>query len=210
MNIFVTGTDTNVGKTIVCSWLCLKTGYDYFKPIQTGVCEGSDSEVVAQHTNAYIHPEIYRYKAPLSPHAASCLEDEVIVPSLIQLPLAQNLIIEGAGGVLVPINDEMLMVDLIKQFNASVILVVLSRLGMINHTLLSLEALRARKLHVLGIIVTGDANTSSIDAICRHGCVSVLGHIPWLPEINETTLQSVPCDPVLLSMIKKGDDCELS
>ncbi|GFQ99996.1 ATP-dependent dethiobiotin synthetase BioD [Trichonephila clavata] len=141
MQIFVTGTDTDVGKTTISSWLCLHTGYSYFKPIQTGSTLGTDSHQMSNLTNANVYKENFVYKRPLSPHLAASLENDSINIDRINLPKTHNLIIEGAGGVLVPINKTTLMVDLIKKLAISTILVARSTLGTINHTLLSLEAL---------------------------------------------------------------------
>ena len=203
MQCFITGTDTNVGKTVVCSWLCLQTGYDYFKPIQTGISEGRDSLLVSECSNARIYPEAYCYQAPLSPHLAAAAEHDTIDSLGIQLPPSNRLIIEGAGGVLVPINDTTLMVDLIKQFNVPVILVASSRLGMINHTLLSLEALRARHLNILGVIVTGELNHASCHAIETYGNIHVLAQLPFLPEISRTSLSRVPLGMILTTILTR-------
>lgn len=191
-HIFITGTDTNIGKTLVCSWLCLQTGYDYFKPIQTGTNEGRDSSIVSKYAGAHVHPETYCYQAPLSPHLAAAAENEIIDIQRIQLPSSDRLIIEGAGGVLVPINAHAMMVDLVKQFNVPVIIVASSRLGMINHTLLSIEALRSRNIDLLGVIVTGDLNEASCQAIEKYGQARVLAQLPFLPEVSRESLSRVP------------------
>lgn len=201
MQLFITGTDTNVGKTVVCSWLCLQARYDYFKPIQTGICEGSDSALVEKYSSARIYPETYRYQAPLSPHLAAAAEYESIDMQRIQLPPSNRLIIEGAGGVLVPINAKTLMVDLIKQVNVPVILVASSRLGMINHSLLSLEALRVRHLNVLGVIVTGEFNDPSCRAIEAYGNTQILAQLPFLPEVNRASLSQVPLSKNLTTLL---------
>lgn len=201
MKIFIAGTDTNVGKTVVSSWLCLQTGYDYFKPIQTGVSEGRDSVLVSQYTNAHIYPEAYCYQAPLSPHTAAKLENQTIDIQRIQLPTSEKLIVEGAGGVLVPINANTLMVDLIKQFNIPLILVASSRLGMINHTLLSLEALRARHIDVLGVVVTGEPNDASCEAIEEYGNTTILAQLPFLPNLSKASLGQIPLGSRLTSIM---------
>lgn len=203
MNIFITGTDTNVGKTVVCSWLCLQAGFDYFKPIQTGVSEGRDSLLVANYSNAHIYPEAYCYEAPLSPHIAARLEHETIDIQRIQLPSSDRLIVEGAGGVLVPINAKALMVDLVKQFNIPVILVASSRLGMINHTLLSLEALRSRYMDILGVIVTGELNAASCRTIEEYGNTPVLAQLPFLPDISKGSLSRIPLGSHLTSIMTR-------
>ncbi len=198
MHIFVTGTDTNIGKTIVSSWICLHTGYDYFKPIQSGSIEGLDSDAVKNIANVHIHKETYIYKQPLSPHLAAHLENNKIELSNIHLPNVPNLIIEGAGGVLVPLSEDKLMIDLIKQTGASVILVARSTIGTINHTLLSLEALRARDIPILGVIVNGAPNESNNQAIEFYGKIKVLAAIPLLKEVSRNSLFQMDC-----SLIKK-------
>lgn len=184
MKIFITGTDTNVGKTLICSWIALHTGFSYFKPIQTGTRDGSDSLEVQKLCKAKIYSEVYAYKEPLSPHLASIIENDMIDIEKIILPPSCNLIIEGAGGVLVPINDTYLMVDLIKKLGAQVILVARTTLGTINHTLLSLEALRSRNIPVLGIIMNGEQNIHNSKAIEVWGRTSVLAEFPKLESVS--------------------------
>ena len=174
MKIFITGTDTNVGKTLISSWLALHTGFSYFKPIQTGLKEGRDSSEVQRLANAKIYPESYAYNAPLSPHLAAKIEAEKIDLEKIILPQENNLIIEGAGGVLVPINDKYLMIDLIKKLGAPVIVVARTSLGTINHTLLSLEALRSRNIPIVGVIMNGEQNSQNSNAIELYGQTSIL------------------------------------
>lgn len=106
--IFITGTGTNIGKTLVSSWLCLHSRYAYFKPIQTGLGEGRDRDTVQQLSEALIYPEAYVYDSPVSPHYAAELENQTIDISSIQLPTHERLIVEGAGGVLVPISHNVL------------------------------------------------------------------------------------------------------
>lgn len=204
MQIFITGTDTNVGKTVVSSWLCLQAGYDYFKPIQSGVCEGRDSLLVADYSGAVVYPETYSYSAPLSPHLAAAAEGEVIDTQRIQLPPSNHLIVEGAGGVLVPINADTLMVDLIEQLQLPVVLVVASRLGMINHSLLSLEALRSRNVSVLGVIVTGEPQEEWNRSIEEYGHTEVLAQIPFLPDVNKASLSRIQMGAKLASMMRES------
>lgn len=190
MAIFVTGTGTDVGKTLICSWLCLHTGFDYFKPIQTG--ETSDSERVATLSGAKIHPCTYRYPSPVSPHLAAQRANSILDVSQIKLPKPSHLIIEGAGGLLVPLNRDFLMIDLIEQLNVPTILVAHSGLGTINHTLLSLQALKARQLPVVGVILSGEVNQPNCEAIEYYGQVKVLAQIPFLPHINRNALLNIP------------------
>ena len=191
MKIFITGTDTHVGKTLISSWIALHTGFSYFKPIQTGTRDGSDSLEVHKQSDTKIYPESYAYKEPLSPHLAAKLENDMIDIEKIVLPPSPNLIIEGAGGVLVPINDTYLMVDLIKKLGAPVILVARTTLGTINHTLLSLEALRSRNIAVLGVIMNGEKNPQNSHSIELYGRTPVLAEFPKLDSVSMNTLKSV-------------------
>jgi dethiobiotin synthetase len=191
MKIFITGTDTHVGKTLISSWIALHTGFSYFKPIQTGTRDGSDSLEVHKQSDTKIYPESYAYKEPLSPHLAAKLENDMIDIEKIVLPPSPNLIIEGAGGVLVPINDTYLMVDLIKKLGAPVILVARTTLGTINHTLLSLEALRSRNIAVLGVIMNGEKNPQNSHSIELYGRTPVLAEFTKLDSVSMNTLKSV-------------------
>ncbi|MCC8369486.1 MAG: dethiobiotin synthase [Rickettsia endosymbiont of Oxypoda opaca] len=192
MQVFITGTNTNIGKTLISGWLCLHTGYEYFKPIQTGGYEHTDSQAISYLTGNKIHKEVYLYQEPLSPHLAAMFENEEIDISKIKLPKAKDLIVEGAGGLLVPINRNYLMIDLIKLFSIPVILVASSELGTINHTLLSLEALRSRDIEILGCIVSGELNQYNCDAIEYYGATKILIQFPYLPEINKEVLSKIP------------------
>jgi len=202
MKIFITGTDTDVGKTIVSSWLCLHSGYAYFKPIQTGATLGRDSYRVKQLTDTHVYKEAFLFKAPLSPHLAASMESKQMDINKIQLPKVDHLIIEGAGGVLVPINENMLMVDLIKQFAIPVILVARSTLGTINHTLLTLEALRARNIPVLGIILNGPYHQDNLQTIESYGRTHVLASIPKIAHITQKYLMDIPFSSPLQTIFK--------
>ncbi len=202
MRVFITGTDTGVGKTLVSSWLCAHSGFDYFKPIQTGYLEGADSDLVARDAGVYTHPEIYRYKAPVSPHWAAELEGDEIDLSAIQLPDAKQLVIEGAGGVCVPLNGRDLMIDLIARLDVPVILVASSRLGTINHSLLTLNALHARGLTVLGVVVSGALQPTSCAAIEHFSHSSILATLPYLPQISREILLQQPLGEKLSAWFK--------
>ena len=202
MRVFVAGTDTNVGKTVISSWIALHTGFSYFKPIQTGVRDGFDSFEVKKLSGTKIYSESYTYTEPFSPHLAAKLENDVIDIEKIVLPEETNLVIEGAGGVLVPINDTNLMIDLIKKMDVKVILVARTTLGTINHTLLSLEALRSRNIAVLGVIMNGEKNIQNSNAIKLYGGTSVLAEFPKLEHVNMNTLKSVAFSQKLKKILK--------
>ncbi len=208
MQIFITGTDTDIGKTIISSWLCLHTGFAYFKPIQTGCINGTDSGTVQQLSSSQIyHQGSLLYKAPLSPHLAANLENKEIDIRDIKIPENNNLIIEGAGGVLVPINKHLLMIDLIKKINAPVILVSRSTLGTLNHTLLSLEALRSRNITILGVILNNTSNQHlkyNLKAIEWYGKTTVLAHIPKLTTLNKSSLLKIALPKQLKTILESN------
>lgn len=190
MKIFITGTDTNIGKTLVSSWLCLHFNFQYFKPIQSGFDSESDTDTsaVAKLAQCVVHKESYIYKTPCSPHLAAKIEGEVINTDTINLPKAERLVVEGAGGALVPINNNFLVIDLIKQLKLPAIVVASSRLGTINHTLLTLEALRARNIQILGVIINGPLNENNAIAIEFYGKISILAQVPQLDAVNYNSL----------------------
>jgi dethiobiotin synthetase len=173
MRVFITGTDTGVGKTTVARYLCNLWKADYFKPIQTGL--EKDSDQMPEQT--FIHPEAYHFKAPLSPHAAAEKEGKEIDLQKIQIPQSDRLIVEGAGGVLVPLNKTHLMIDLIKHLGLPVIIVSRNQLGTINHTLLTLQALQ--DLPVLGVVLSGEDPTNvHHQTIESYGKTKIIGMMP--------------------------------
>ena len=191
MKIFLTGTDTDVGKTVIASWLCMHANYDYWKPIQTGSIVSSDTKFVNKFLPNKTHKEAYIYQYPQSPHLAAKLENEVINIEQIMLPNSGKLIIEGAGGVLVPLNQDQKMIDLIKLFKTPVIIVARSSLGTINHTLLTIEMLRSRNIPIIGVITNGEENIENNKAIEYYGQVDVLASFPQLKRITNQSLQAI-------------------
>lgn len=192
MKIFITGTDTNIGKTLISSWICLHSGYEYFKPIQAGNIEITDKKIVRKLSASKVHNENFIFKAALSPHLAAKLENKTINIEDIKLPTAENLLIEGAGGVLVPINENFLIIDLIKKLGLPVIIVASSKLGTINHTCLTIEALRNRKIPILGIIMNGPSYPANKAAIEYYGKIKVLAEFPELISITKEQLINIP------------------
>ncbi|CAG7591935.1 MAG: dethiobiotin synthase [Candidatus Midichloria sp.] len=199
MKIFVTGTDTDIGKTIISSWLCLHFNYHYWKPIQSGSIPLTDKEF-AQQLGINTIQEYARITQPLSPHLAARLDNKVLDINKIQVPLLEPLIVEGAGGVLVPINEQHTILDLIQHLNLPVIVVARSTLGTINHTCLTLGALANRNIKVLGVIMNGDKNEENKKAIEYYGNTKVLQEFPKIEEINKSSLLAIKPSPALLSL----------
>ncbi|MGH9682660.1 MAG: dethiobiotin synthase [Candidatus Acidiferrales bacterium] len=194
---FITGTDTGVGKTVVSALLCAALDAIYWKPIQTGSREGTDRKSVmelARLSRDRTIPEAYEFAPPVSPHLAAARAGVRIKLTTIRLPRlapGAHLIVEGAGGVLVPINERDLMSDLMKRLKLPVVLVSRTALGTINHTLLSLAALRAKNLDVRGVVMVGKANADNRRAIERYGDAHVIGWVPRLDRIHKTALVAV-------------------
>ena len=194
---FVTGTDTGVGKTVVSALLCAALDAIYWKPIQTGTREGADRPTVmrlAGLPRTRTAPEAYRFAPPVSPHLAARRAGVRIELRKIKMPrigAGENLIAEGAGGALVPINENQLTTDLMRHLRLPVLLVTRTTLGTINHTLLSLAALRAARLDVSGVIMVGKANRDNREAIERYGGLAVIGLVPRLARIDRGALLQV-------------------
>lgn len=191
--VFVTGTDTGVGKTLVSACLARAWGAAYWKPLQTGLKdEAGDTPTVAALAALppeRVHPPAYALAEPLSPHAAAELEGDAIDANALALPDTDRpLVVEGAGGLLVPVTGDVFIIDLIARFGLPVVLVARSTLGTINHTLLSLEALRARGLAVAGVVLNGPPNPGNRAAIERFGKVRVLAEIPTLDRLDTETV----------------------
>jgi dethiobiotin synthetase len=190
--LFVTGIGTGIGKTLISAILVEKLKADYWKPIQSGDLDSSDTLTVqnlVSNTISVFHPEAYRLTQPYSPHKSAVIDGITIEPGKFILPQTNNtLIIEGAGGLMVPLNDQFLMIDLIKQLEAELILVSQNYLGSINHTLLSIDALKHRRIPIKGIIFNGPEESSSEIFILNYSKLKKLGHIPQLEKVNNTTI----------------------
>jgi dethiobiotin synthetase len=194
-DLFVTGTDTGVGKTLLSALLVAALNRKYWKPIQTGSDEGTDRETVkkwAEIADDQTYAESYVFPPPVSPHLAAAQQGTTIDLQKVQRPASKDpLIIEGAGGVFVPINDDAFMLDLMRKLQAPVIVAARSTLGTINHTLLTLSAIRGAQIPLQGVVMIGHENVENRRAIERYGNVDVVGSIPWLETINRETLLSV-------------------
>lgn len=194
MKLFVTGIGTDVGKTVVSAVLVEALQADYWKPVQAGNLDFTDTDQVRElvsNNKSQFHPESYRLKTPASPHHAASIDDVQIELEKFKLPETGNhLIIEGAGGALVPLNDKVLIIDLIKYFDTPVVLVSKNYLGSINHTLLTIEALKSREIDILGVIFNGEENRSTEEAILHFGDVKCLGRIGEETVITKSIISS--------------------
>ena len=191
--VFVTGTDTGVGKTVACACLLQAWQADYWKPAQTGLAtEPGDSETIATLAPLpanHLHPPRHAFAAPLSVEAAAALQGARVALTDFTLPSTPRpLVVEGAGGVLVPLAPDLLMIDLMAHLALPVVLVARTSLGTINHTLLSLAAIRHRGLAVAGVILMGQPSPGNRDAIARHGAVRILAEIPPLTPLTASTI----------------------
>ncbi|MGN6591673.1 MAG: dethiobiotin synthase [Terriglobales bacterium] len=193
--VFVTGTDTGVGKTVVASLLTLGwPGAHYWKPIQCGADPSTDRESVAQATGLpakRILPEAYNLALPQSPHVAAAAEGASIERARLALPRVEGpFVVEGAGGVLVPLNQHDTMADLMSWLRLPVVLVARTQLGTLNHTLLSLEALRRRGLDVRLLVLNGLPVATTTATLRQWGQVPLLVELPPLPPLTPATLQA--------------------
>ncbi|MDZ7773357.1 MAG: dethiobiotin synthase [Balneolaceae bacterium] len=190
----VSGTDTGIGKSLVSAVLTLGLGGVYWKPVQSGLEGETDTEFVRRVTGLgaeHFRPERWRLNEPLSPHAAAAIDGVEIALDDFELPEHREgpLVVEGAGGLLVPLNGRHMIIDLAERLELPVLLTVRSELGTLNHTFLSLEALRRRDIPVLGVVMNGPRNRSNREAIERFGEVEVLAEIEPLEEINPGALE---------------------
>ena len=189
---FVTGIGTEVGKTVVSAVLTQALGALYWKPIQSGDLDHTDTDKVknlVSNTAVRFWPERFRLNTPASPHLAAAIDQVQIDLDDFQLPESdQPLIVEGAGGLHVPLNDSQLMIDLIHRLGLEVVLVSQHYLGSINHSLLSWEALVSRNLPVVGWVFTGPSNSDSEQIILKHSGLPVLGRVPQLEPLNQETV----------------------
>lgn len=197
MKLFVTGIGTDVGKTIASAILTEALQADYWKPIQAGELENSDSHKVKRYitnTSTHIYPNSYKLQTPASPHHAAALEDVEIDIKQIKEPAAKNnLVIEGAGGLFVPLNSKHTIADIIKP-DYKVIVVSRHYLGSINHTLLTIETLKQLSLNIGGIIFSGDENKATEDIILSKTGISMIGRIENEPFFDKTVIRQYADD----------------
>lgn len=189
--LIVTGTDTDIGKTVFAAGLAAALGAHYWKPLQAGLEDGSDSSRVAALgvPDTRILPEAYRLSTPCSPHRAAEIDGLTIDPARLALPQVEgSLVVEGAGGALVPVTREFLFADLIVRWGAPAIIVARTGLGTINHSLLTIEALRTRGVPILGMAFVGDPQEDSETTVCTIGNVARLGRLPLLDPLTRDCL----------------------
>ncbi len=192
MNYFVTGIDTDSGKSVVSAILCEALQADYWKPIQAGNPTDTDLvKTLVTNQSSKFHAETYLLDTPASPHAAAKKEGIEIKLNAINLPeISNTLVIEGAGGCLVPINDNDFVIDLAKKFKSKIILVADLYLGSINHTLLTVNELKRRNFPVAGIIFNGDANPESQQIILKLSGWKQLLHIKKEKNIDRDIISA--------------------
>jgi dethiobiotin synthetase len=187
----VTGTDTGIGKTVFAAALTGALQAHYWKPVQAGLDDGADRDTVAALTGvdpARILPEAYRLTTPCSPHRAAELDGVTIDIARLALPAQRPLVIEGAGGALVPVTRTVVYADVFAEWGLPAIIVARTALGTINHSLLTIEALRARGVAIHGVAFVGPANEDSEATICAMGKVARLGRLPMLDRLDAQTL----------------------
>jgi dethiobiotin synthetase len=185
MKLVVSGTDTDVGKTVFAAGLCGLLGLRYWKPVQAG--EPGDRETVEALSGQRTLPEAYRLKLPASPHQSSA-EEGIIIDTDALTPPDGDMVIEGAGGLMVPLTRQTLFIDVFARWKLPLVLCARTRLGTINHTLLSIEAVRTRGIPLVGVAFIGDANPESEGIMAEMSGVKRLGRLPFLESLNRDTL----------------------
>lgn len=192
-HIVVAGIGTEVGKTFISAILVEALQADYWKPVQAGGLEWTDTDTVrslVSNPKSFFHPEAYRLTAPMSPHAAARIDGVEIDPGKLMLPSTENILItELAGGLMVPLNDGYLNLDLIKRWKAGVVLVSRNYLGSINHTLLSIEVLKRHNVELLGLVFNDARNPSTEDFILNYTGVHCLARMEREAEMNKDTVR---------------------
>lgn len=188
--LIVTGTDTGIGKTVISAGLVQALGAQYWKPVQSGLEEETDSEIVARLSGARVLLEAVRLSLPASPHISAEAEGVRIDTAALNLPdISAPLVVEGAGGLMVPLDDQTTFLDLFARWGAPVVLVARTALGTINHSLLSLAALRGAGVPVTGVIFSGAAAPRVERTIAEMGAVAHLGRVGPLEPLDGDSLR---------------------
>lgn len=208
LRIVVTGTDTGVGKTVFSAALAGALGASYWKPVQSGLEPESDSETVRTLGSLppeRILPEAWRLRMPVSPHAAAEMDGVTLRPEALQLPVTTtSLVIEGTGGLLVPLTRLSLFADVFARWRLPAIVCARTSLGTINHTLLTLAVMRQRRIPVLGIAFIGDTQPDTERTICEMGSALRLGRLPFLDPLTPQALSSAFREHFDLALIQRG------
>lgn len=194
LRLVVTGTDTGIGKTVFSAALTAALGAVYWKPVQSGLDEETDSETVQRLAGLgsdRVLPEAYSLQTPASPHLSAAIDGVQIEPDRLIAPTTPSpLVIEGAGGLMVPLTLDMTYLDVIASWRIPVVLCARTELGTINHSLLSIEALRTRNIPIVGVAFIGDAHDDTEQTIARMGRIRRLGRLPKIAELSPATLQA--------------------
>lgn len=203
-SVVVTGTDTGIGKTVFAAGLAAVVDATYWKPVQAGLDPVSDTDI-ATRLGARVIPEAYSLTTPASPHLAARIDGVTIDPARLALPdIDGRLVVEGAGGVLVPLSETVLYADMFAMWHAPVILCARTGLGTINHSLLSIEALRTRGVPLLGIVLIGEAHDENERIVPLLGKVRSLGRLPMLDMVDRETLAQAMADHIDLAAIREA------
>lgn len=197
--VFVAGIGTDVGKTVISAILTEHFKFDYWKPLQCGNLEKADSDTVRELISneiSQVHDEVYNLEQPVAPTTAAKLDNITIDPEAFVFPKSERpIVVEGVGGLLVPLTERLLVIDLIRQFEIPIVLVVRHYLGSINHTLLSIEALKSREINLIGLVISGGENKESEEIICKVSNERIVAHVPLLEEMTQLSVKMV------------GDEC---
>ena len=188
----ICGTDTDIGKTLISSFFVKGLNSFYWKPIQSGIETETDSQTIeklARTNKAKIINEAYVFTKPLSPHWAAEIDQKTIDINLLQLPkVNDSLIVETAGGLMVPLTRNFLQIDQIKKWGLPVILVCKSSLGTLNHTLLSIEALQKRNINIFGLVVNGEKHLDNPKTLVEFSGIPIIAEFPYIPKVCPNNL----------------------
>jgi len=192
---FITGIDTDIGKTIVSAIVTEALQADYWKPVQSGDLENTDTMKVQRlisNPKTVFHKEAYALKTPASPHYAAELDGVRIAMNKIIPPATNNhLVVEGAGGLFVPLNDKKLILDLVQQLGYEVIVVSKNYLGSINHTLSTIDALQQREIPIAGVLFNGEPTPSTEDYIIKYTGVKKIGNLEWMDHVSKAGIKEI-------------------
>ena len=204
--LIVSGTDTGIGKTVAAAGLAAALGAYYWKPVQAGIEDGTDAGEAAALgvPAAHVLPEAYRLALPASPHLAAEQEGVTVEDARLELPPERPLIVEGAGGLMVPLRRDppFLMINLFARWRAPVLLVARTSLGTINHSLLSIEALRTRGIPIAGLLFVGDAHPDNEAIIPTIAGVRSFGRLPRLEQLDAAQLARAMHDHIDLDGVR--------